>query len=266
MKLPNGYGSVYKLPGKRRKPFCARVTISVADGRQIRKIIGYYKTKKEALSALADYNNNPYDLSEKLLFKDIYKKWFKSRFDDNSNQNTVQSYESAFKRATLLHNKVFSDLKLKDLQLVVDQYQNSSASRLKILLKALYEWAVKYEYVNKNYAKDIDVKNPEHTKEKRAFAQEHISLLWNTLPHNDKIGIALMLIYSGVRIKELLDLKKENVNLKEQYFRVLGKPKYTYSTASTECCRLKMQILAILYLQIWRKMGLKFTTLPTLEP
>ena len=30
-----------------------------------------------------------------------------------------------------------------------------------------------------------------------------------------------MLIYTGVRITEFLELKKENVNLKEQYFDVI---------------------------------------------
>ena len=34
--------------------------------------------------------------------------------------------------------------------------------------------------------------------------------------------IVLMLIYTGVRISEMLDLKKENVHLKEQYFDVLA--------------------------------------------
>ena len=34
--------------------------------------------------------------------------------------------------------------------------------------------------------------------------------------------LILMLLYSGVRISELLDLKKENVHLNEQYFDVLA--------------------------------------------
>lgn len=49
MKLPNGYGSVYKLPGKRRCPYRAIVTerwlLDVETGKkQIRKTIGYYET------------------------------------------------------------------------------------------------------------------------------------------------------------------------------------------------------------------------------
>lgn len=32
MKLPNGYGSVYKLPGKRRCPYRAIVTLNCNPG------------------------------------------------------------------------------------------------------------------------------------------------------------------------------------------------------------------------------------------
>ena len=74
MRLPNGYGSVYKLSGKRRKPFIARKTIGWDDnGKQIYRTIGYYETKKLALQSLADFNNNPYDVEvSTLTFSDIF--------------------------------------------------------------------------------------------------------------------------------------------------------------------------------------------------
>ena len=43
MKLPNGYGTVYKLSGNRRKPWIARKTRAWTDeGKQLFDIIGYY--------------------------------------------------------------------------------------------------------------------------------------------------------------------------------------------------------------------------------
>ena len=68
MKLPNGYGSVTKLSGNRRKPYLARVTLGWITDEQTGKTVqnrvplGTFKTKKEALQALAEYGANPYDI------------------------------------------------------------------------------------------------------------------------------------------------------------------------------------------------------------
>ena len=67
MKLPNGYGSVVKLSGKRRKPWMVRKTtgyrIDPVKEKKVNEyiIIGYAATKTEGLQMLADYNRNPYD-------------------------------------------------------------------------------------------------------------------------------------------------------------------------------------------------------------
>jgi hypothetical protein len=66
MRNPNGFGTVYKLPGRRRRPWVARVTTGWTTAiakkgkragqevqRQNRQIIGCYATKQEALDALA---------------------------------------------------------------------------------------------------------------------------------------------------------------------------------------------------------------------
>lgn len=57
MRNINGYGSVYKLSGKRRKPWCVRITKGWEGEKQVREILGTYKTKEEAEFFLNDYNN-----------------------------------------------------------------------------------------------------------------------------------------------------------------------------------------------------------------
>ena len=55
MKLPNGYGSVVKMGGHRRKPYAVRKTVGwrydQEKDRQVQEyvIIGYAKTKAEGL-------------------------------------------------------------------------------------------------------------------------------------------------------------------------------------------------------------------------
>lgn len=80
MRKPNGYGSITKLSGKRRKPYLVRaaaVEVYHADTGEItleRPQIGTFATRREADIALAHYNHDPYDLStEKLTFADVFQ-------------------------------------------------------------------------------------------------------------------------------------------------------------------------------------------------
>ena len=50
MRLPNGFGTIYKLPGKRRRPWIARVTVGYDDnGKQLYEVVGYYEKRELAL-------------------------------------------------------------------------------------------------------------------------------------------------------------------------------------------------------------------------
>ena len=82
MRLPNGYGSVYKLSGNRRNPWIVRITMGFDDeGNQIRSTIGYYPTRQKALQVLAEFNDNPYDLElSKVTFAEIYQRWYNDNF------------------------------------------------------------------------------------------------------------------------------------------------------------------------------------------
>ena len=100
MKLPNGFGSVYKLSGKRRKPWAARKTVGWEDKPEKKKsypvyeFIGYYATRQEALTALVDYNKDPYDLHLNVItFKEVYEKWSEIHFEEIKKTN---GYKAAF--------------------------------------------------------------------------------------------------------------------------------------------------------------------------
>ena len=92
------------------------------------------------------------------------------------------------------------------------------------LLNQLYEYAMKYEYCNKDYSQYVDIlkyknRNPNRT-DRSPFSSEEIEALW-VQKNNRYAQIVLMLIYSGVRVSELLDLKRENKHIDEHYFNVV---------------------------------------------
>ena len=53
IKRANGMGTVFKLSGNRRKPYVAKERMTLKDGNQ--KVIGYFKTRQEAVAALEKY-------------------------------------------------------------------------------------------------------------------------------------------------------------------------------------------------------------------
>lgn len=75
MRLPNGYGTVKKMSGKRRKPYIIQVTTGweIVEGKkakQKRATLGYAATRAEGLQVLAEYRKNPYDIeASKKLFR-----------------------------------------------------------------------------------------------------------------------------------------------------------------------------------------------------
>lgn len=226
MKLPNGYGSVYKLSGKRRNPWVACVTIGYdkETRNQQRKVICYCSSRTEALNALFDYNQNPYDIkSAKLTFEEIYQRWYKEFMTDDTNPNTRRQYEASHSQCKPLYNKKMCDIKIADMQRVMDNCENGyqSVRRIKIFLNRLYEYCIYHEFLRNNLAEklQINVSSNETKRERREFTAQEIDKLWQQT-ENDSIKIALMLIYSGVRVSELLDLKISNVNFDEQTFYV----------------------------------------------
>ncbi len=231
MKLPNGYGSIYKMSGKRRKPYRVRKTIGweqSQDGKLIQKYIniGFYKTKSEALQALAEYNSNPYEIdSIKTTFYEMYEKWSEQHFPKIS-QSNITGVKSAIKICEPLFNKSFVELKLSDYQNIFDNSGKNAPmlKKLKTALSLMYGFAVKHEIVSeskKNMISAIEIKAGNPNKSGHiAFTNEEIKILWK---HSDdeKVQLTLMLIYGGYRISEFCGIEKSQVNLEKQYVNIL---------------------------------------------
>lgn len=243
MRLPNGFGGIAKLKGRRRKPYIIRKTVGwIYDAekdkyKQDIVIVGYAETKKEAFEILVEYNkNNPVSSRttintcssdcKDLTFEDVYNKWSERKFPTVS-QSNVGGYKAVYKLCEKLYDKSFKDLKLIDLQAVVDSCNKNypTLRKLKILFNQLYDYAMKNDICQKNYSEYIDViqyKNKNPNKQSRdKFSDDEIKQIW-ALKEDRTCQTILMLIYTGCRIGELLNLKKENIHLEEQYFDVVA--------------------------------------------
>lgn len=192
----NGMGSVYKLSGKRSKPWtAARNGI----------YLGYYETKTAALEALERTASKTITERYNMTFAEVYEEWKNEHFREVGSQSRV-SYEVAYKMLSPLHNRKFRDLKAIDFQNAIDahiQKSYSSVSKYKYLLTQMSQWAMREEIITTNLASFVKV--PENIKkEKEIFTDEEIKKLEKS--ENDAARIVLMMIYTGMRIGELFSL------------------------------------------------------------
>ena len=219
MRQANGQGGVVKLSGKRRKPYAVRITAGWTDeGKQIFKYLSYHEKKSDAKLALAEYNLNPYDVdAAKITFAEIYERWTEVEFKTLSD-SMIKAYRSAYKHCKPLYNKVFRDLRKDDLQGVVDGVKAKSMQDVvKFLFLKSYKHAMENDIVNKNYAQFVKIEKKEEAKEKELFTREDVNKLWDNMDGLKYGDMVLILLYTGMRIGELLEMDKSNVHLEERY-------------------------------------------------
>ena len=220
MRLPNGFGSVYKLSGNRRKPWVARKTTGWTFDEEKQKsypiyaFVGYYESRKEALTALAEYNKDPYDLHHNTItFAEVFEKWSEVHFPKVSESN-VKGYKASFRTCEKLHNMKFVEIKLDHLQQAVDESGKNTPTlkKMKIMFGLMYDYAVMHEIVTadkRDMVRYVDITkagNP-NAYNRKPFNKKQINMVWKVKDSNTYYSVILMLIYTGVRIGELLDLK-----------------------------------------------------------
>ncbi len=217
----NGTGSVYKMNGRRKKPWVARAPLMVIDGVKKRPLLGTFKTEREADAALLNCKYVALGFSHSIKMDDLFAELYRRKERKGMSKKSLEAVQTSYNHIARLGSCVFNDLTVADFQRVIDELvdQGSSYSKcvkVKSIVSQLYDVAIQNKIGQVNYAKYIDVTQAVEGKIP-PFPDEDI----RTLFHHDEDRIAkssLILAYTGFRINEFLSLKKkENVHLKEGY-------------------------------------------------
>lgn len=246
MKLPNGYGSVTRLSGNRRKPYLARVTLGwITDEQtgksvQNRVTIGTFKTKKEALQALAEYSANPYDIqTSNITLAELYQKWTEAYFPTLESESSSRTITAAWRYCHAIYGMRVKDIRARHIKgIMEDGYiipsngknagqkvhaSPGTKSRIKSMFNLMLDYALEYELVDKNYARTFDLSN-NIIREKEAASRGHIiftesemQALWDNVNTKRFVDWILIQCYMGWRPQKLSNLKIENVHLDGQY-------------------------------------------------
>ena len=205
----NGEGSIVKLSGKRKRPYAARVTTGWTNGgKQLFKYVGYYSTKTEAKNELNNFLINPYDLNaNNLTAMDIYDKWVTNA---KFSEDVLKNYKRVIENSGL-SKKVFKDITLFELENATKDLTPAMQKRFKAAWKHLYEYGMRHDLVNKNLA-DIMQLEKYVAGKRDAISLNDVKVV---LKGDD--NIAKILLYTGMRINELLEIKSSNVFIEERY-------------------------------------------------
>lgn len=216
-RRPKGSGSTYKLSGKRQKPWLALTSK--------REVLGVYATQGEAVLALDAYNaqNTPTALL-KTTFAQAYHKWREQPQFTSLGRDMIKGYELAYSRAEPLYDLQLRDIKADDYQKIIDQMvkkglSRSSCEKQRTLFSRICEWAMAQDIINKNYASLLQLPAASEKQERTLTNAEieKIAEYQNDKKYGQTAQIAMVLLYTGMRIDELLSMRCENVYLKEHY-------------------------------------------------
>lgn len=229
MRLPNGFGQISELKGRNlRNPFRAMITIGKDDsGRPICRTLkpkGYFATYNEAYAALVEYNKNPYDLDATIRMHELYERWSERHFPTLTGRSLVASYRAAWKRCAPIQNMYVTDVRARHLKACIENAPSPNTKRVvKILLNLLFDYAVEYDLVSRNYArafnldKEIGKQAAADRVEHVAFSDENMSALWGHVDDTPYVDVILAQCYMGWRPQELCQLRIADVNLEKGF-------------------------------------------------
>ena len=215
MRRPNGSGHITKLAGNRRRPYAIRKVIGYSDeGKPRYQYISYHRTKREAERVLNRLMDDPYTLSQYTL-EDVFKEWYAEK-EKKRSERTLVGYRTTWNRIERLHNMKIYKIDRFVLQDCLNGLERSEITmmRVKILLKALFEHAVKRGIMPTSaltLTESVDYKAKKDTKQNphNIISKAELDFLWKH-KDNEIIRIILVYIYTGLRFNELYNLAPEN--------------------------------------------------------
>ena len=194
---------IQKLKGATKRPYV------------VYSVVGYFSTYDEAVDAL-------HHAHQSLTLQEAYDMWFPSHAKSVST-NTLNNYGSAFAHLGRIHDVAMSDITYLQLQSIIDHMLStglsySSCKKVRTLISQLFDYAIINGWCTTNYAKFLNLGHNNPVRPPKPFTTQAINRLWRLpSPIHD---IPLILLYTGMRASELINLKARDVNRKQRTIKI----------------------------------------------
>lgn len=194
---------IQKIKGASKRPYV------------VYSVVGYFSTYDEAVDAL-------HHAHQSLTLQEAYDMWLPSHAKSVS-VNTLNNYGSAFAHLGSIHDAAMSDITYLQLQSIIDDMLStglsySSCKKVRTLISQLFDYAIINGWCSTNYAKFINLGHNIPVRPHKPFTTQAINRLWRLeSPLHD---IPLILLYTGMRASELINLRARDVNRKQRTMRI----------------------------------------------
>lgn len=255
-KLPNGYGSIKRLSGRRSNPYAVhppttefsvsgvpvtppaicytpdwytgfyalqswhRGTFDSAELKQIQ--VKDSDTEYNIVSKiLSSYNASTRSEKDALTFAQVYERFFEWKFEKQGKKyssSTRYCIKAAFKNCTILHGRIFKELVTADLQKAVDDcpLKHGSKELIVNLYCQMYKYADMENLCDKDYSAYVSINTPNDDESGIPFSIQELDLIWDNAEDNEILQGILIMCYSGFRIAAYNGLE---INFTEKYFK-----------------------------------------------
>ena len=134
--------------------------------------------------------------------------------------SAVKSYHIAFKHISNIADMPITDIHFQHLQNVINSMHvkglsYSSCKKVRTLLNQLFNYAIIQDYPVTNYALHLNLGPNVPTIKRRVFTRQQINKLW--VIDTSYSRMILILLYTGLRIGELLNSRRQDINRRSSY-------------------------------------------------
>ena len=157
-----------------------------------------------------------------ITLRQLFNEWLPIHSQSIS-RSAVNSYHIAFKHISNISDMSITDIHFQHLQNVINSMHvkglsHSSCKKVRTLLNQLFNYAIIKDYPVTNYALHLNLGPNRPTIKRRVFTRQQINKLWAIDTSYSRL--ILILLYTGLRIGELLNLRRQDINRRSAYLIV----------------------------------------------
>ena len=157
-----------------------------------------------------------------ITLRQLFNEWLPIHSQSIS-RSAVNSYHIAFTHISNISDMSITDIHFQHLQNVINSMHvkglsYSSCKKVRTVLNQLFNYAIIKDYPITNYALHLNLGPNVPTIKRRVFTRQQINKLWAIDTSYSRM--ILILLYTGLRIGELLNLRRQDINRRSSYLIV----------------------------------------------